>query len=300
MHFRRGKAPRHGRLYTRRMGEVLRGPRLYTNCERVSLYLNDKKLGEKQIEKYVIPDENDVSGVDASDCIDAQFKSILFEPKHPNYEDDHRLVWQYNFSGEKERSSVFETEITDAKDYEFVQFERLFGKFEVYLNGVLIGKNSAHLRQIVPYRFYCSFEKGSNHLKIRMSGVNTAQPGIYNLPNAETVFVSEFANQQGNEKVLLAATKHQEVIFVTFCHTAPYLGTDCLTRRTEALINALNTSGKVKGLVHFGNPYAVKPINHIQRILLGYSSPASQDYAIEVLAGKLEAKGKLPFDIKFN
>lgn len=119
-------------------------------------------------------------------------------------------------------------------------------------------------------------------------------------PQSEIVFVPEYAKQFDNEKVLLAATSHDEVIFVTFCHTAPYLGTDCMTRRTEALINALNTSGKVKALVHFGNPFAIQPINHIPRILLGYSSPASQEYAIEVLAGKLEAKGHLPFDIKFN
>lgn len=119
-------------------------------------------------------------------------------------------------------------------------------------------------------------------------------------PNSEVVFVPEFARTFENEKVLLAATKHDEVVFVTFCQTMPYLGTDCMTRRTEALINALNTSGKVKALVHFGNPFAVKPINHIPRILFGYTSPLSQEYAIEVLSGKAEAKGKLPFDIKFN
>jgi hypothetical protein len=119
-------------------------------------------------------------------------------------------------------------------------------------------------------------------------------------PNGEVIFVPEYATQFENEKVLLAATRHSEVIFVTFCHTAPYLGTDCMTRRTEALINSLSLSGKVKALVHFGNPYAVQPINHIERVLLGYSSPASQEYAIEVLSGKLEAKGHLPFDIKLK
>ena len=119
-------------------------------------------------------------------------------------------------------------------------------------------------------------------------------------PNSEVVFVPEFATPFENEKVLLAATNHDEVIFITFCITSAYLGTDCLTRRTEALINALNTSGKVKALVHFGNPYAIKPINHIPRVILGYTAPESQNYAIEVLSGKIEAKGKLPFDIKLN
>ena len=119
-------------------------------------------------------------------------------------------------------------------------------------------------------------------------------------PNSEVVFVPEFATPFENEKVLLAATKHDEVIFVTFCITSAYLGTDCMTRRTEALINALSTSGKVKALVHFGNPYAVLPVDHLPRVILGYTAPKSQDYAFEVLSGKIEAKGKLPFDIKFN
>lgn len=119
-------------------------------------------------------------------------------------------------------------------------------------------------------------------------------------PDSEIVFVPEYATQYENEKVLLAATKHDEVVFVTFCITSAYLGTDCMTRRTEALINALSLSGKVKALVHFGNPYAVLPINHLPRVILGYTAPKSHDYAIEVLSGKIEAKGKLPFDIKLN
>ena len=136
--------------------------------------------GESTKEKYVIPDENDMSGVEKSDCIDAQFKSVLFEPKHPDYEDNHRLVWQYNSSGEADKNAIFEAEITDAEGFEFIQFERIFGKFEVYLNGALIGRSFAHIHQTVPFRFYCSFKKQTNHLEVRVNGVNTAQLGIYN------------------------------------------------------------------------------------------------------------------------
>ena len=116
-------------------------------------------------------------------------------------------------------------------------------------------------------------------------------------PGAEIAFVPEFAAVRDNESVLTKATKHDEVIFVTFCVTSAYLGTDCMTRRTEALINALIHSGKVSTIVHFGNPFAVKPLMKVPRLLFGYTSTPSQSYAIDVLAGKLPARGKLPFDI---
>jgi len=119
-------------------------------------------------------------------------------------------------------------------------------------------------------------------------------------PNSEVQFISELPTAGNNDRILTAATKHDEVVFITFCTTTSYLGTDCMTRRTEALINCLTLSGKVSAIVHFGNPYAMKPINHIPRVIMGYTAPASQKYAIEVLAGKIPAKGVLPFDIKLN
>ena len=90
------------------------------------------------------------------------------------------------------------------------------------------------------------------------------------------------------------------MVFVTFCTTRPYLGTDCMTRRVEAVINALILSGKVSAVLHFGNPFALKPISHVPRRLFGYMMPQSQLYAIEVLAGKLPAKGRLPYQINFD
>ena len=119
-------------------------------------------------------------------------------------------------------------------------------------------------------------------------------------PEAEIVTLPEFSNAQDNEKVLVAATRHKEVVFVTFCTTRPYLGTDCLTRRTEAVINALTYSGKVSTVLHFGNPFAIKTLKHIPRKLFGYMMPQSQAYAVEVLSGKIPAKGTLPFAVEFQ
>lgn len=119
-------------------------------------------------------------------------------------------------------------------------------------------------------------------------------------PNSDVVFVPEFATAQQNEKVLLAATKHDEVVFVTYCSTSCYLGTDCLTRRTEMLINCLIMSGKVSTVLHFGNPHAVEPIQHVKRVIFGYTASASLEPAVDVLAGNIEAKGTLPIKVNLQ
>lgn len=95
--------------------------------------------------------------------------------------------------------------------------------------------------------------------------------------------------------MLNAATKYDEVVFVSFCETSAYYGTDCMTRRLEALINALIIPNKLSALVHLGNPLALEPLRHIPRKIFGFTAPASQGYAIDVLAGKIAAKGKIPF-----
>ncbi len=119
-------------------------------------------------------------------------------------------------------------------------------------------------------------------------------------PDAEIVYLPEYPSAVDNERVLLAATRHKEVVCVTFCTTSAYLGTDCMTRRVESVINALILSGKVSAVLHFGNPFAQKPIYHVPRRLFGYKMPPTQLHAIEVLAGKLPAKGKLPFKVEFS
>ena len=117
-------------------------------------------------------------------------------------------------------------------------------------------------------------------------------------PGSEIAMLDEFPIWQDNERVLNAATKYDEVVFVTYCTTACYQGTDSLTRRVEAVINALALSDKLCALVHFGNPMAVDRIDYldrIPRIIFGYKAKPSQEYAFEVLAGKLPARGRFPF-----
>ena len=114
-------------------------------------------------------------------------------------------------------------------------------------------------------------------------------------PGCDIELLPEFPKPKDNDRVLTAATKHDSVVFVSFCEFAPYLGSDCLTRRVETVINALSLPGKLKALVHSGNPLATKTLWPIARKIFCYSAPASVRHAIEVLAGKYPAKGKNPF-----
>ena len=117
-------------------------------------------------------------------------------------------------------------------------------------------------------------------------------------PNAQIEFIREYPGSRDNDRVLNAATKYDEVVFVTYCTCAPYLGSDCMTRRMESVITALALPKKICALVHFGNPLAlelIEGIENVPRILYGYKSPNSQIYAFDVLAGKIEAKGTMPY-----
>ncbi len=119
-------------------------------------------------------------------------------------------------------------------------------------------------------------------------------------PDAELLFLPPLSIPSDHQRALGATRASDEVILVTQCYTTAYLGTDCLTRRSEAILNALIHTGKVSALLHFGSPYAIRPLLHIPRKIFGYIMPESQDYAVEILAGKAEAKGVMPFKVDFK
>ncbi len=119
-------------------------------------------------------------------------------------------------------------------------------------------------------------------------------------PEATVAYLPPLSNSSDHNRVLSLAKEHREIVLVTQCYTTAYLGTDCLTRRSEAILNALIHTRKVSALVHFGNPFAVKTLWHVPRKIFGYIMTQSQDYSIEVLSGKVEPQGTLPFHIDFQ
>jgi len=121
-----------------------------------------------------------------------------------------------------------------------------------------------------------------------------------NFPDARIEYLPEYPHNKDNERVLVASTQCDEVIFVTWCETCAYLGTDCMTRRAEMVVDCINMAGKLEAVVHFGNPFALEPLQHVKRKLFGYNMPGAQECAIDALAGKIPAEGSLPFNCKFQ
>lgn len=119
-------------------------------------------------------------------------------------------------------------------------------------------------------------------------------------PNSTVRAIHQFPTNHMNCNVLQDSLPYDDVIFITFAESPAYAGADNFTHRIQALINAMQMTSRISTIVHFGNPFVLEELPHIPRMLLGSVSSASIDAAIDVLAGKHTAKGKLTYDVKFK
>ena len=119
-------------------------------------------------------------------------------------------------------------------------------------------------------------------------------------PNSEIVTTPEYPTNVDTHNVMNASVNYQKIIIVTFSTAAAYLGVDCLTRRTEAMIQAIHLHGKLEAIAHFGNPFALDTIPYCKRKLVGYRTADAQDFLFEILAGKYPANGTFPFPNLLN
>ena len=87
-------------------------------------------------------------------------------------------------------------------------------------------------------------------------------------------------------------------MFITFCTSECYQGTDGLTERARIMMEAVQK--KTTAVVHFGNPYAMEKIVHVPRIIFGFPSRLCIDNALNVLSGKYPAKGTMPIALKLK
>ena len=93
------------------------------------------------------------------------------ENQPSGFEDDYRIVAKYGYSLKPAEKKEYTARIRCDEAYEYIEFERLGGSTEVYLNGVKIGDTfRIHGRQannsIRPYRFYGHFASGENEVKV--------------------------------------------------------------------------------------------------------------------------------------
>lgn len=114
-------------------------------------------------------------------------------------------------------------------------------------------------------------------------------------PEAETIIISEYPNHVQNEKVALAASRADEVVFCTFCRPHSYLGSDGITNRVEYLIKS--NPKKTAAVLHIGNPYEVSKLTTVPRVFLGHLGGDSLKYTLRALKGEFVPTGKIPVKI---
>jgi len=93
------------------------------------------------------------------------------ESSPAGFEDDFRIVARFGHNRVPAERQVYTAKVRCTEAYEYVEFERLGSKTEVFLNGEKIGDTlRTHGRQannaIRPYRFYAHFAAGENELTV--------------------------------------------------------------------------------------------------------------------------------------
>ena len=119
-------------------------------------------------------------------------------------------------------------------------------------------------------------------------------------PNSDVRFLRQFPTADETMFLLQETVPYDDVVYITFMQSAAYTGPERLTTRVTAGIQALQVTNRVSTVVHFGNPYVMEDLVHIPRIIIGGMSLDAVNYGLDVLAGKLEAKGVLTYDVKFK
>lgn len=119
-------------------------------------------------------------------------------------------------------------------------------------------------------------------------------------PNSKVVALPEYASGIQNMNFLELAPNYEDVVFVTFNAVECYIGKERLSARTVSLVEALQVTNKVSAVLHYGNPYVLEDLPHVPRVLVAGTAPKTAMYALDVLAGKYEAKGVLTHNVKLK
>ena len=119
-------------------------------------------------------------------------------------------------------------------------------------------------------------------------------------PNSTVDTINEYPSRMKIIRILEDSIDHDSVVFITFFNSQAYIGTEHFTTRIISIMNAMQGSDRISAIVHCGNPYLLEDVPHIPRVIIGTCSADGVDAAIDVLAGKNEARGVLTYDINLK
>ena len=159
--------------------------------------------------------------------------------------------------------------------------------------------------------FFALMARPETNIEGAKPGVDTFNNGWYYIdkisdrltslfPNSKIKIFHEFPTQGQCYDIVDGSQGYDDVVFFTFTEPLAYTGPEQLTHRLVTLVKAMQMTDRISTLVHFGNPFVLEELPHIHRVLIGGNSENSVNAAIDVLAGKNEAKGVLTYDVKLQ
>lgn len=116
-------------------------------------------------------------------------------------------------------------------------------------------------------------------------------------PQSEIRSISEYPSPTESSKILSAACEFDDVVWITFFNSRPYIGTECFTSRILAVMDAMQITNQISTVVHFGNPFVLEDVPHVPRVLIGTTSADNIASAMDVLAGDYPANGTLTYKV---
>ena len=121
----------------------------------------------------------------AGNVIGKRYDWLLPKQKEAGYEDDYRIVAMYAYGTDNATKREFTARVTGADGFEYIEFERLGGKAEIFVNGEKVGDNFTYRMPRSssdcfnrPHRFYCNFSEGCNEIKVVSEVNETMRPHI--------------------------------------------------------------------------------------------------------------------------
>lgn len=118
-------------------------------------------------------------------------------------------------------------------------------------------------------------------------------------PGSEIRVMCQYPSTQQTEQVCSAATKVDEVIYITFVTSGAYRVGENLTENAINIIRSMKN--KVSAICHLGNPYAMEMVPHVPRLIFGVGGGAATvANMVSALNGEYEPKGVMPLKLKLQ
>ncbi|MBO5755333.1 MAG: hypothetical protein J6R89_04680 [Clostridia bacterium] len=119
-------------------------------------------------------------------------------------------------------------------------------------------------------------------------------------PASRVVPFYEHPNQSQCWALLNASLDYDDVVFVTYSEFLAYTGAEHFTHRVISVAEAMQYTGKISTVLHFGNPMVLEELPHVPRVIMAGASREGIAAGLSVLSGEKEAHGVMTYPVSFK